>query len=260
MQRKFIMQFWKWLPVVLTVIGTSQTQASSVVTVPAWTLQSPDNNSVIGVTSNDGVSRQATVTSVGTTPVDYGNAYVRATVELNPSPSIFLTAKPDPANLNFNNAGGFLALAYYFTISGAAGAVPVTINASGGYIGGGLSDFYVFDITNPRPDPTIVSAGFSSGAGDYSWSVNQSFDLQTGTLYEVLMRTLVTVSNNTGSSTAWVDPVFTPDLPGYTLTFSDGVSNIASAVPEPSTWAMMLLGFCGFGLLARRRLSMLAEA
>jgi hypothetical protein len=25
-------------------------------------------------------------------------------------------------------------------------------------------------------------------------------------------------------------------------------------VPEPSTWAMMLLGFCGLGFAARRRL------
>lgn len=28
---------------------------------------------------------------------------------------------------------------------------------------------------------------------------------------------------------------------------------IASAVPEPSTWAMMLLGFCGLGLMAYRK-------
>jgi PEP-CTERM motif len=28
---------------------------------------------------------------------------------------------------------------------------------------------------------------------------------------------------------------------------------VASAVPEPSTWAMMQLGFCGLGFLAYRR-------
>jgi PEP-CTERM motif len=39
----------------------------------------------------------------------------------------------------------------------------------------------------------------------------------------------------------------------------DGVSfqgpAIAGAVPEPSTWAMMILGFCGVGFMAYRRKS-----
>jgi PEP-CTERM motif len=32
----------------------------------------------------------------------------------------------------------------------------------------------------------------------------------------------------------------------------DGV-NLTAAVPEPSTWAMMLLGFAGIGFMAYRR-------
>lgn len=31
------------------------------------------------------------------------------------------------------------------------------------------------------------------------------------------------------------------------------VDGTVSAVPEPSTWAMMILGFCGVGFLAYRR-------
>jgi hypothetical protein len=38
----------------------------------------------------------------------------------------------------------------------------------------------------------------------------------------------------------------------YRVTFSDGVT-VAGAVPEPSTWAMMMLGFAGVGFLAYRR-------
>jgi hypothetical protein len=34
---------------------------------------------------------------------------------------------------------------------------------------------------------------------------------------------------------------------------------ITSAVPEPSTWAMMMLGFCGLGFLAYRRKDSLAH-
>jgi hypothetical protein len=29
--------------------------------------------------------------------------------------------------------------------------------------------------------------------------------------------------------------------------------DISAAVPEPSTWPMMILGFCGLGFLAHRR-------
>jgi hypothetical protein len=42
----------------------------------------------------------------------------------------------------------------------------------------------------------------------------------------------------------------------YTLT----ISEVAGAVPEPSTWAMMLLGFCGVGFMAYRRRDRFAAA
>jgi hypothetical protein len=37
-----------------------------------------------------------------------------------------------------------------------------------------------------------------------------------------------------------------------------GTLTIAAAVPEPSTWAMMILGFCGLGFMAYRRRSQTA--
>jgi hypothetical protein len=33
---------------------------------------------------------------------------------------------------------------------------------------------------------------------------------------------------------------------------------MVAAVPEPSTWAMMILGFCGLGFMAYRRKDKLA--
>jgi hypothetical protein len=45
--------------------------------------------------------------------------------------------------------------------------------------------------------------------------------------------------------------LFTGFLDG-TGSFS-GTLTISSAVPEPSTWAMMILGFCGLGFMAYRR-------
>jgi hypothetical protein len=38
----------------------------------------------------------------------------------------------------------------------------------------------------------------------------------------------------------------------YNLTSSVATAVIAPAVPEPSTWAMLLIGFAGIGYVARR--------
>jgi hypothetical protein len=48
------------------------------------------------------------------------------------------------------------------------------------------------------------------------------------------------------------DPTFVTGsfgTPGDSLTITD----LTAAVPEPSTWAMMILGFCGLGFMAYRR-------
>ena len=57
---------------------------------------------------------------------------------------------------------------------------------------------------------------------------------------------------------------FTPGDAFTAIAFSDGTvigtgqSYISAAVPEPSTWAMMILGFCGLGFLAYRRKNQIA--
>jgi hypothetical protein len=45
-----------------------------------------------------------------------------------------------------------------------------------------------------------------------------------------------------------VGDIFSDEAPVVTL-----VSSITTAVPEPSTWAMMILGFAGVGFMAYRR-------
>jgi len=50
-----------------------------------------------------------------------------------------------------------------------------------------------------------------------------------------------------GASGALVDPIGTPTLPG------GDTPGGATAVPEPSTWAMLLLGFAGLGYAGFRR-------
>ena len=50
---------------------------------------------------------------------------------------------------------------------------------------------------------------------------------------------------------------------GYSIITSDGIGNnltVTPAVPEPSTWAMMILGFAGVGAMAYRRRNQSAVA
>jgi hypothetical protein len=79
--------------------------------------------------------------------------------------------------------------------------------------------------------------------------------------------------NGTVLILVFVDPLTTPEIdqidttsgvgnnevlgntPPVTERFITGGEAIAAGVPEPSTWAMMLLGFTGLGFMAYRRKS-----
>ncbi|MDN3278961.1 PEP-CTERM sorting domain-containing protein [Frankia sp. RB7] len=62
----------------------------------------------------------------------------------------------------------------------------------------------------------------------------------------------------TGPSYECINSYSCYDLGGGTVRYLG--SGFASAVPEPSTWVMMLLGFAGFGFAAYRRPQRLASA
>jgi hypothetical protein len=54
---------------------------------------------------------------------------------------------------------------------------------------------------------------------------------------------------------ASADPTFVIDEPGYSAYSIEGVpTETASAAPEPSTWAMLVIGFAGLGYAGRRQL------
>ncbi|HLL27600.1 MAG TPA: PEPxxWA-CTERM sorting domain-containing protein [Xanthobacteraceae bacterium] len=84
-----------------------------------------------------------------------------------------------------------------------------------------------------------------------SWDISA---LELGNLTLFTFGGTINSDNSVRNGTNFASAVIN-DLPG---TWSE--KTISSGVPEPSTWAMMLIGFAGIGLLAYRRSRKLAAA
>lgn len=128
----------------------------------------------------------------------------------------------------------------------------------------------VASCTGYNPKPASINQIFVPGAPRYVLNTlsdiyqatyNINFTVETNTVYEILLGAEVNISGNgdiPGSGISYIDPTLTisPNFlssnPGYQIAFSQGISQ-ASAVPEPSTWAMMLIGFAGIGFAGLRR-------
>jgi hypothetical protein len=101
-------------------------------------------------------------------------------------------------------------------------------------------------------------------------TTNNGSNTITGTTIFSLMQTFCSThscSPTNGNFEAYVS--ITGLNPFETVTFSDSASNsfeflpgalpaAVNGVPEPSTWAMLILGFCGVGFMAHRRRATLA--
>jgi hypothetical protein len=166
-------------------------------------------------------------------------------------------------------------LQYYFEIDGPQTiSIPVLVQASsslqstgGSYSSptsgiGAYSDAY-FDVVldHPGSESTLIINQFTTvnyGIGDTGgvktsgFSVDSDVSLMTNTVYRVLMDVESNASIFTGTyvtasggltTQASVDPTFTVDpayANDYSISFSEGLTNPASAVPLPP--ALPLLG------------------
>lgn len=100
---------------------------------------------------------------------------------------------------------------------------------------------------------TITAAGFPDTLYDIAVSFNTSGPAHS-----------VTLGGNSfvfAGYNFYLNPVTLGVSPFATTAFAEldaTLTPVTAAVPEASTWAMLILGFAGIGLLARRRLRRLA--
>jgi hypothetical protein len=124
--------------------------------------------------------------------------------------------------------------------------------------------FSVLHITFAAP---VSAFAFNWGAADTNWllgAYNGSNLLGTVTLLPTKAGNAGTFDGIQSSSTNITSATLYVDLAHLETTLPDYVfidnftGGVAGAVPEPSTWAMMLLGFAGLGVMAYRRKSVTA--
>jgi Laminin B (Domain IV)/PEP-CTERM motif len=120
------------------------------------------------------------------------------------------------------------------------------------YAGGTLTyDFKVIQGTDYFSDADVI---ISNGANSVSWTPNINPVGDGWVTFQVQLN-----QANFGSNLASILPNVTEFqirgefINGTEVEGLDNVRLMTSAVPEPSTWAMMILGFCGLGFMAYRR-------
>jgi hypothetical protein len=152
--------------------------------------------------------------------------------------SLATAAFPGSAPYSFNdgNAGAELTLS-----TGCCGSLlSEEANAYYSYYDGAATNNSTSNVTGTVGPSSSMSGSFKI--------TNDPVTLNLDTQYEVSMNVWVQGSY-VANGTAYVDPIITS--PGNDVYFSPG---IGSAVPEPSTWIMMLLGFAGLGFAGYRQM------
>jgi hypothetical protein len=200
------------------------------------------------------------------------------TFSQTPSPSMSISGTVTSVPLNgliSQVLANSPTLTYSMEVLGPQGTVSVRVNASGGVsvspaAAGGFGNEQAqatFTVTSTNQGQVLRDNAYLLGYSNdpttsQTFTDNGTYTFQTNVIYTVSLAGYLEadVSGNLGGGTetvsAYIDPQFSIASPGaYTLEFSAGIGNSVGGVPEPSTWAMMLLGFGSVGLMAYRRKS-----
>ena len=198
---------------------------------------------------------------------DFGS--LALAIAATPAPLITAHAEIGPSATGVLFGRAVAVVTYAVEITGPAGLVPVLIGVAGSATGaaGPGASFVVQSRWDLLDSATSVSlAGDAINSGQISGTFSQGFDrtvgltLATNHTYTVFMladaEAAATAVGSHAIADAFIDPLFSfatgVDASVYGFHFSDGIGNV-SAVAEPETAALLLVGLLALARRARRR-------
>jgi len=247
----------------LFIVGFCNSESFAACTdgCPGYINETLSQNTSALATVGEDVNSSSTTSSIASAGLTGAGALANIFVN---DQQLFVTATVSPSGTNeVEYATAHADLTYTFFVSSiyfpgttSNALVPVTIEGTytPNFSAATTSVTSSLSITS-NSDNSIFYSLNTSGGGSYL-----DTDLLTapGEVYTVSMSITGSVFNTTsGGVTADIDPTFSVPS-GYQISFSPGIGNgedIAAGVPEPSTWAILLLGFAGIGFKAYRRKS-----
>jgi len=240
--------------------GTGASQNNS-----SWSNEPPSDYSLTDVVTNTldassaGLSTPASSTAQAKTVAIVGGKKV---ITYTPVPATTTTAtSAGDSNLQLTDAGHG---AIYLTSNTSATVGPGTLSFS--TAGGSATaytyeyGYYFFDVTTNSK----VTLGYIDTASGYYYYYNQFilYSYNTGTVADF------NAINSSGGGTYVIGPgtyyiaaynyytdYATESGPGSTLGFNNGAYtfSVSAAVPEPSSWLLMIFGFAGLGFAGYSR-------
>jgi PEP-CTERM motif len=187
-----------------------------------------------------------------------------------------LTAHADGTANSRGSASSQATIVYYGEVVGSpTSPVPLSIvgalsaswgGGGGSAISGGGADASMawgiaegFDLFGPGAGWADACAPAPCGSSSLT-HVNAVFDVDVGQIFEVALEAQGSGTNGalysvTADPEISILPDFLAENPGLSLEFSPNVAQPGSvgSVPEPSTWALLTLGFAALAFATRRR-------
>lgn len=207
-------------------------------------------------------SLNTTISGYGNNSVSSPTASASASVQSVPTPLPGITSTAT-ANADANGSEAYAYLWYYFVISGpSSNSLSVNVLANGSLssdVGTTSSAMQSTDFLRVAGS-TIVNATSLNGNNNGAFSAYRTLTGLSSDVPYFIETNVTAIAHPSGTATAFLDPYLSLDpslvAQGYSIITSAGIGNsltVNSAVPEPSTWAMMILGFAGVGFTARRK-------
>lgn len=214
--------------------------------------------------ANDFTGGSVTIPTSTSEPLTYGTSPYSLTYGDSSSSLAALQTLYPAGNYTFDLTGGTYGPTQYtidYTENAYSNVPELTASSYNGLQGLNVADPYTIDFNTYVPGPvatsstiffTIDNASNQAVFSETLPSTDTSVTIPGGTLASGQTYTFDLLFDNRITSTQTIDgsPV---TLTEFYDTHTDGSFTTAtSAVPEPSTWAMLFMGFIGLGVLTRR--------